>query len=249
MRAWGTLLVAVLCLLSAGPASANSGPSGPDPLVAKWPAWPYPVSCGFVPFDPVTVFSGPTEAELGTQPSAVALRAFLHSGDFPGLPTQDWRLLAENATHAEFVRGRLAAELTWLSFEQSDGAWKWISYSSDCDPISIMGRGPVINWTLAYEQQPPLRGNITSIEVNLSGGPCDGGRSLNRHAHPVFRTLGRKLLLTVWIDPIPPGNYTCPALIEPPFRVRLPSRLGNRHLFEGGTYPPLSAGQTRREER
>lgn len=201
-----------------------------------------------MPFDPVAVFSGPTEAELGAQPSAVALRAFLGSGDFPGLPTQDWRLLAEDATRAEFVRGRLAADLTWLAFERNGGAWKWISYSSDCDPNSIIGRGPVVSWTLARDQ-PPLRKGTKSVLVYLSGGPCSGGRSLNDHAHTAFRALGGKLLLTVWIDPVSPGGHTCEGLLEPPLKVRLPGRLGSRHLFEGGTYPPRSAGQTRHGER
>jgi len=216
-------------------------------MVAKWPAWPYQTSCGLLPFDPVAVFSGPTEAELGTQPSAGALRAFLSSDNFPGLPTQGWRLLAEDANHAEYGRGRLAAELTWLAFERSGDTWKWISYSSGCEPTSIVGKGPVVSWTLA-RNQPPLRKGTKSVKVYLSGGPCSGGRSLNDHAHTVFQTLGEALLLTVWIDPIRPGGHTCEGLIEPPLKIRLPRRLGNRHLFEGGTYPPLSAGQTRREE-
>ena len=57
---------------------------------------------------------------------------------------------------------------------------------------------------------------------------------------PEFRTQGGALLMTLWLRPLPPGNYTCPELIEPPVEIRLPGRLGDRKLFDGGTYPPGS---------
>lgn len=44
--------------------------------------------------------------------------------------------------------------------------------------------------------------------------------------------------MTILLDPLPPGSYTCQGVIEPPMHVRLPGRLGKRRLFDSGTYPP-----------
>lgn len=213
-------------------------------MVTKWTSWPYPTTCGILPFDPVTVFSGPTDAELGTSSAETALREFLQRGDLPWVQQKYWRLLAEDSSRAEFAHGRLSAELEWLLFERVKGQWKWTSYSSNCKPTSIAGRGAVVNWTIAERGRYPLKPGTRRVHVGLSGGPCDGGRAENPHAHALFKTIQRKLLMTIWLDPVPPGNYTCPALIEPPLVVRLPARLGSRTLYDGSTYPPIAAGKT-----
>jgi hypothetical protein len=58
---------------------------------------------------------------------------------------------------------------------------------------------------------------------------------------PVFFELGRRLMMVMRLKPLPPGNYTCIGIFEPPLRVALPKRLGNRTLFDGGVYPPTKA--------
>src|SRR4029077_20581570 len=66
---WSTVATAaaLACTLvlisSANAAARHSTPSGPDPVVAEWPSWPYLTSCDSAPFDPVTVFGGATSAE------------------------------------------------------------------------------------------------------------------------------------------------------------------------------------------
>jgi hypothetical protein len=79
------------------------------------------------------------------------------------------------------------------------------------------------------------------IKVDLSPPyrGCDGGRSLDAAARrPEFRQYGKRLVMTIWLEPLPPGVYTCQELEEPPLVVRLPGRLGDRRLFDGHTYPP-----------
>jgi hypothetical protein len=176
------------------------------------------------------------------------LARFVQTEPLPSMGKHDWRVLSESATSAEFVRGRLSGELNWLLFKQIGGEWKFQSYSSDCTPSSIVNGHSAVTWSLAREQKR-LAARTRRVKVNLGPGPCSGGRSQNAHAHPVFRQIGRRLLMTNWLDPIPPGNYTCVGLIEPPLVVTLPSQLGSRVLYDGGRFPAPRAGQTRFEER
>ncbi len=44
--------------------------------------------------------------------------------------------------------------------------------------------------------------------------------------------------MTILLEPLPPGAYTCQGIIDPPLAVKLSKRLGKRRLFDGGTYPP-----------
>lgn len=51
--------------------------------------------------------------------------------------------------------------------------------------------------------------------------------------------------MSVWLDPVGPGYHTCEGVVEPPLTVKLPGRLGNRLLYNGGTYPPARAQSSR----
>ena len=188
--------------------SAPSSPSGPDPVVQGWPTWPYLTSCGGHPFDPVAVFSGSTEAELGSGPPEAALRRFLQNKYFPWINAHHWRRLAGDEKTVEFASGRLSSQLETVSVELKDGRWKDTGYSSDCDPTSIVGNGPVVAWDLARHEKP-LPKWVRKVRVDLDGGPCSGGRPQNPRARAVFQSLGSKLLLTIWLRPLPPGGYTC----------------------------------------
>jgi hypothetical protein len=58
---------------------------------------------------------------------------------------------------------------------------------------------------------------------------------------PVFFELGKRQMMVMRLKPLPPGKYTCEGIFEPPLRVKLPKRLGDRVLFDGGLYPPSRA--------
>lgn len=240
----GSLAIAALCIAAGAFAvSAASANWGADPAVRKWPSWPYQTTCGGLTFSPAEAFSGPTEAELGSSPAEIALRESLAKKELPWVQAHDWRLLVEGGSIAEFAHGMLSAEVEWLQLDDSNGRWKLNSYSSDCDPESILSEGPVVSWWLVPWKKHHRAAN--RVRVSLEGGPCDGGRAENPHAHPIFEPLGDKMLMTIWLDPLPAEGYTCPALIEPPLIVKLPRRIRLGRLYDGSTYPPLSAWQTR----
>lgn len=231
-----------LAVLATAGVAWTAVPSGPDPAVKEWPAWPYLSQCDYgSPFYAVNAFSGKAEAEKGSLPSQVALRNFLAKGDLPWLRgTRHWRLVVETADRAEFSRGSLTGELEWLTFESDEGIWKWSGYSSDCEPTSIVGGGPVVTWSVADPTVDP--GTVARhIDVNLGPGPCASGKPKNPRARLVFKKWGRKLLMTIWLKPLPEGAYTCLGVVEPPLRVTLPRRMKLFRLYDGATYPPRPA--------
>jgi hypothetical protein len=221
--------------------AAGSSASGPDPIVQEWPRWPYLAACGAFAFDPVAIFSGPTRAENGTSSLSVALRRILNGpqGARRGLPKHHWRLLGATEGWAEFVWGRLGQNLKRITLEGDDRRWRLNSFQG-CHLVSLVNGHFAASWWLA-RTQAPLDGTTREIGVELSPGGCSGGRRQNRHAHPVFRWLGRKLLLSIWVDPIPPGPHTCEGVVEPPLLIQLPNQLGASTLYDGGTFPPLVA--------
>jgi hypothetical protein len=232
-------LVGILTVLTvASSAWSSFAPSGPDPVVKEWPAWPYLSQCdGGLPFYAPEVFSGLTEAEKGTKPSEAALREVV--GDTSR--SSNWRLLAEDEDRAEFVQGRLSTGLAWVSVELRDGAWRYWQ-SGGCRPTSIVGSGPVVKWRLAEPEAASPNAVVRRIRVDLP--PCNNGTPQYSQARPVFREWGRKLLMTIWVKPLslPPGVLPgCTKLRRRPLKVTLPRRIKLSTLYDGSTYPPFPA--------
>ncbi|MDX6608800.1 MAG: hypothetical protein QOF85_725 [Solirubrobacterales bacterium] len=212
-------------------------------MVAKWPYWPYPTTCGGGPaFDPVSAFSGPTEAETGPGPAEEGLRKTIEEWQtgYPTLPKRHWRPLSQEPGVVVYAHGRLPG-VEELTLEESDGLWDFASYSSRCEPASIVDDRQAITWTLSSKQSR-LRPSTRRLWIDLGPGECASGRSQNDRAlKPVFFELGKRLMMVMRLKPLPPGSYTCEGIFEPPLRVKLPKRLGDRVLFVGGAYPPSRA--------
>lgn len=239
------VVVAGLLALALPTSSGARGATGPDPAVERWPTWPWPTTCGGHTFDPVQVFGGPTGAERGSRPSERALRAFLvEQLDFATriAPMRNYRRVSERGGQAEFASGRLRSRfgVTGLSFEKKRGRWEWWG-SGPCNPTSVVAGENAVTWSISGEQES-LGPETTRLSINLGPGPCNSGQSQNDRARePVFHRMGSKLLMVMRLEPLPPGGYTCQGLVEPPLEVELPEPLGEMHLFDGATYPPVFA--------
>lgn len=246
-------VIAVFLVAGTSFAAVAEAPVGPDPVVEKWPQWPYKTTCGELEFDPVATFGGPTGAERGSRPSEKALGAFLRREPWVSdyVPSRHWRLLAETGDAAEFASGRLSSAHgpSAMSFERKDGRWKWWGLSSGCEPTSIVEGLGAVTWTLAADRPKPKAGS-RYLWINLGPGSCSGGRSQNARARkPAFWQVGRKLIMAMTLKPLPPGGYTCEGISEPPLKVKLPEQLGDMRLFDGGTYPPGNVMKNWRDAR
>ena len=228
-------LIALVFATTAQAGFSITYPQGPDPAVGEWPGWPHPVSCGGLSFDPVAAFDGPTEAATDSGAPELALRAYLDAN--PSIPKHFWRLVIASETRAEFANGRLPQGPLWLSFELANGEWAPAGLPQYCVPRTVREGLVASAWTLAPGQR--LASSTRRVRIELAGEGCNGGRSEDAMARrPEFTEAGRKLAITVWLEPLPLGIYTCQKLIEPPLVVRLPGRLGHRRLYDGRTYPP-----------
>lgn len=238
------LLIGLMCVVSTTLAiAAPEKIGGPDPATRAWPEWPHQVVCGFLPFDPVPAFSGPTGAERGSRPSERALRRFLKRDILDWVPKHNWRLVVESEGIAEFSAGRLSHGLEWMTFQRVRGRWKWQTYSGGCLPSTLRRERPAISWDLS-DEQPPLSPQTRRVKVHLGPGECNDGKSQNdRLQKPEFREQNGKLIMTLWLRPVSPGFHTCVGLIEPPVVIELPEPLGERELLDGGTYPPRPAAE------
>jgi hypothetical protein len=235
---------ALVVAVSASAAPDNA--AGPDPAVAEWPEWPYRVTCGSVSFDPVAVFAGATSAERGRLNAERALRRLLASDYLPWLPRHNWRLAGDFHGRADFLHGRLGAELESglelesLELRHRHHRWKMTTYSS-CEPLSLRRGNSASPWFLATNQ-PALTPDTKRIRVDVGPGYCDG-KSASEAEEPVFYELAGKLVMTIWLHPkrfIGPGACEPPPR-EPSLTVELPEPLGDRELLDGSVYPPRPA--------
>jgi hypothetical protein len=243
-RGFGAVLtcyVVVGALLAGSSFAAGGG--GPDPVTKLWPTWPYRTSCAGHEFDPVALFSKPADAEHGSTASELALRRFLRDPVIGWVPRHHYRVLWQGKRAADFIssgltsnpRGGRAPEV--LGFSLRKKGWTWTG-SGPCVPQSVVQGHVAIGWDLADGQH--LGPRTRAIEIRLGPGECASGRSQNERAHAVWGEVEGKLTLAVWLTPVH-GGQTCEGLIEPPLEVRLPEALGDREIFDAGTYPPHPA--------
>jgi hypothetical protein len=233
----------VICAAGAALVAPTSSqallPSTPDPAVEAWRSWPFEASC-YSRFNPVQVFSSQADAELGSTPAEAALREITTQA-FPSLPDSGWRRATETETEAVFVHGALLSRTApgpeWVYLKQTDGSWKLVG-TGTCAPRTTLHGLLAATWELDPKQPPP--GPKTRwLSIYLSTTGCSSGMSPNDRARkPIFRQFGKRLVMIVLVDPLPPGLYTCQGVVGPPLKVRLPGRLGTRTIFDGGSFPP-----------
>jgi hypothetical protein len=239
MRRISTVAAVLLCLAGAAGAQgwAIKFAQGPDPATARWSSWPHPTACNGVSFDPVSVFRGPTEAELGTGGAELALRRYLDEGVYSHLPTRFWRLVAATETSAHFASGRLEQGLFWLGFQLVDGQWRPTGELEECRAQTERGGRAATPWTLADGDAMTKRSR--RIRVHILDKRCQGFRDPRTRAEaPEIDRFGKRLVVTIWLEPLPPGKYKCPKPKTVPLVVRLPGALGERQLWDGSVYPP-----------
>jgi hypothetical protein len=244
---------AMICVVAIAAGSAfawrEKPVAGPDPAVAEWPEWPHRAICGeHLTFDPVSVFSGPPRAERGNIPPEVALRREINRGP-EWIPHQNWRLAAQKHGYAEFFHGRLGAELesgeelSSITFQRKRGHWRTVSYSQLCYLWTMRHGQEATTWLLT-EKQPPLTPETRRIHVYVGAHCSRHEKPPTLAGTPEFLEFPGKLVMTLWLRPQPfNGHEVCePGLGPgPSMTIELPEPLGERELFDGGSFPPQPA--------
>jgi hypothetical protein len=230
----------VACLVMAAVSFASKS-GDVDPAVKQWSGWQGRVLCGSVPFKPLRAFSRPTDAASGKRPSEVALRKYIEGGGIGSAspdPLRGWRLLGEKPDVAEFGKGSLSRGfVNVLTMRRGKHGWEWSEYDGGCLPRVIRRHSLAITWTLAGDQQ--VTASTKSIKVKLGPGECAGERLQSERLEvPSFRVENGALLMALFLHPLPPGGYTCQAMVEKPVTIRLPHRLGRLKLLDGSVFPP-----------
>jgi hypothetical protein len=242
MRARGiATLCAALCLIGALAATAAEPIGAPDPAVRAWPHWPGKVACGpnAPSFHPGSTLSRPAEAEKGSLPAEVALREWLREKRRPGPERHGWRLLGANEEVAEFIRGDIGDESAeQVAFRRSGDRWQpAFRLHGSCEFHVRRGSRVATSWSLAPGSRPSPSTRI--VKVQLEARECSSGRMASaRLERPELRRENGALLMTLWLRPLPPGNYTCQGVLEPPVIMKLPRQLGQDELLDGGVFPP-----------
>lgn len=239
-------------LAMAAPGFATDRASETDPVVAEWPNWPYPVSCGIgTAFNPDKTFSRPANAEKGKRPAERALRHLITKGYMNWVPDHGWRLGRETERVAIFLRGHPGAEyesgeeLERFELKRRRGHWDMSGYDSPCELFSMRGGSSAQPWFLA-DGQRRLAPKTRKIRVDVGPGYCDGKAAADAKK-PVFRELGGKLVMMIWLRRKRVSSGACdPPDHEPALIVKLPHPLGDRELLDGGVYPPRPAQHLRK---
>lgn len=242
MRRSGILIWSIAVALifgSAAVAVASEPATGPDPVIEQWPNWRGQVSCGAdgVPFLPRVALRRPADAEKGHRPAEIALRKFLDARRQPSEGRHGWRLLAENAESADFIRGSIVNESSeHVRLELVNGSWVATFDWHPCVLRAWRKGHPAVPWSLDRDQH--LTASTSTIKVWVGSFECDN----TALKAPVFRREGDRLLMTLWPHPKPPSNLLCPEeLLERELAIRLPRPLANLKLYDGGVFPPRLA--------
>jgi hypothetical protein len=216
------------------PAPSTTLPAGPPVAVVSDPD-PL-VQCQGTPgtFRP-SVFTTPDGAEQGTDALSTALRTELERGRFDGYPDTGWRLVWSDDTTALFIAGVPPFARTF-TMRFADDRWQ-AGAGGGCGALRIAppeGAGWA-TWTIGA--RPPS--DTASFTVFVDDPSCSGTQSAgDRILPPHIDERDDQVIITFTVTPLPPGSYTCIGHAATPYTVTLQQPIGERALFDGGTWPP-----------
>ena len=195
------------------------------------------------PAFPVTGLDAPAGAEQTDDPAAVALIDFLAGPDGTDLPASDWRELVRTKTTVLFAQDDPSGEVGQLVVaraELSDGAWTVVG-SSQCRPRTWYHNsyGLAAEWKLSAK----VAATATSFRALVTERACASGENASgRMAKPRIEYTDTDITITIGVRPLE-GPQDCPANPATPLTIRLEEPLGDRQLFDGGSYPAVEVKQ------
>jgi hypothetical protein len=230
---------ATLAVLASGCAGLIPPQTPAVPPVTEMPA--VVVTCGDDQVFSPELLTAVGEAQLGADPAAKALRAFLATPEGAALAAPSWVRVSESADRVQFL-GRRANTDGWLvvGFFVHDQAWE-LDLAGECNPRVVLGAGlgPADWWV--DPAGPPRTRETTELDVLVLERSCAGGESSDgRIAPPFVLYQADAVVLTFGVIPRE-GAQRCPSHPPGRYHVRLDEPLGDRWLLDGGVFPPRDA--------
>lgn len=235
------LVLALAGCASTTPAAAPASPEPTDGLPAAGLAETR-YSCGGPPGFLPSLLDQPANAELEDHPSAAALRAAIAEvgPDVDMLPAAGYWLTNRD----DHVAGYLARdprgadnEFVFASMAKDGAGWKKGGWGG-CQPEIVLDGLNVATWVLDPDVPPPDAAamTFTALVTELT---CTGGKPMGARLQAPSITYGPDAVLVVFAArPLEGDSFDCQG--NPPTRVvvELRERLGDRHLFDAGLFPP-----------
>jgi hypothetical protein len=225
----------------ASPSAALPGTPEPGPSIDPTSLFSETVTCdGDIAF-PADRLAGPGEATLGADAAGATFRAFLAGPDRveAGLPATGWTRIDPRPGDVVFL-ARAGDGWAQVGLQRTGEAWMVDRYGQcRLRPTLPDGIGPAA-WWLDPQEPPPAPG-ATEIHGLLHELACASGRS------PEGRIVGPAIVeepdrvIVLFAVRGQPGDQDCQGNQPLAIRFDLPSPLGTRQLFDGGSIPPRDA--------
>ncbi len=199
--------------------------SDPDPLV----------QCQGFPgtFRP-SLFTTPADADAGADPLSTALRTELARSRFDSYPDTGWRLAWADDSNALFIAG-VPPFARVLSLRFADDRWQ-ASSSGGCGALRVAPPEGTAWATWTIGARPPA--DASTFTLFVDDPSCSGTQSTgDRILPPRIEEHDDQVVITFTVTPLPPGGYTCIGHAATPYDVTLQRPIGDRALFDGGTWP------------
>ncbi len=187
---------------------------------------------------PALVLGQPADAERGSSPAAVSLRALLGSeqADELGLPDRGWWTAITRDDSVTFI-ARSASGWAFTTMTNRRGAGWDFHEGGECAlrPALPAGFG-FATWQLDPGDAPDA--TATSVKVLATELACANGKPPGaRMIPPIVMAVDDAVTIGLEVRLIP-GGADCPGNPEVPVSVSLDGPLGARHLLDGSAFPP-----------
>ncbi len=188
---------------------------------------------------PAAILGRPPNAELGAGPAADALRRYVREPDVveQGWPNQGWRVVESSPTRVTYLANGGPSSSWWIAtFEPQDQQWLFWEGGACHLQIDLPDGVSFASWRI--DPANPPTPDATTIHVLGTEQACaNGDPPIGRVLAPIVLPTDKAVTIALVVKHVP-GGADCPG--NPEFRqeVSLPTPLGTRQLFDGGTVPP-----------
>lgn len=167
---------------------------------------------------------------LEAGPTATQWRVLRVDGDTYTLGLGRWTVAGPQKGASLFeIRGR-------------PGSWAWIG-GGDCRLAPVLATGK--EWVHVTALGGGLDRQSDAPHVGVTEQGCSGGRDPRPYLDtPIVHTTSTTVTV-YWTATPPTGNWSCVGSAPTNVPLQLPSRLGNRALLDGSTFPPTPVTRTR----